>query len=82
MLENERVLVLDDGDGHVQFHRNPRLPLAIPPRVLFEDREDLLLLRCEHSLEDPPVRLLDLALRVHDVLVQFLQFLRPGTPLC
>ena len=80
MLGNEPVLIVNDCDGHAQFHRDRRLAVAVPPRVLHEDREHLLLVRDGLSLQDPPVRLLDLALRVPDIPIQLLEFLRPGAP--
>ena len=72
VLEEELVLVLDDRDGNAQLHGDARLPLAVPPRMFLEDRKDLLLLRDLLPLQDPPVRLVDLALRMRDVSVEFL----------
>ena len=62
-------------------HRDARLPLAVPPRMFLEDRKDLLLLGDLLPLQDPPVRLVDLALRMRDVPVEFLELLRQGAPL-
>ena len=57
-------VVLDDRDGDAQLHGDARLPLADPQRMFLEDRKDLLLLRDLLPLQDPPVRLVDLALRM------------------
>ena len=81
VLEDELVLVLDDRDGNAQLHGGARLPLADPPRMFLEDRKDLLLLRDHLPLQDPPVRLVDLAPRMRDVPVEVLELLRPGAPL-
>ena len=81
VLEDELVLVLDDRDGNAQLHGEARLPLDDPPCMLLEDRKDLLFLGDHLPLQDPPVRLVNLALRMCDVAVEFLEFLRPGAPL-
>ena len=59
----------------------PAFPLLIHRACSPKTEKTLLFLGDLLALQDPPVRLVDLALRMRDVPVEFLEFLRPGAPL-
>ena len=60
VVQDELILILDQGDRDPEFHRRTRLALRNPARVFLENRENLLFVRYRLAPQQPPLHLVDL----------------------
>jgi hypothetical protein len=64
VVQNKLVLILQNADLHAQLHGHAGLAFADPLGVGLKDREDFLPMGDDHTQNDAPADLIDLAIRV------------------